>query len=123
MAAAAAALAGGLAFLPEQHVRLIKQRDEALAALRAMNLTCPTPEGAFYVFPNIAPWLGKTTAGGRVLNTDVDICQALLHEVHVAAVPGSAFGDAHALRLSYAGKPADLTEALARIAGWAKQLA
>ena len=117
MAAAAAAFGGSHAFLAEQKTRLVKQRDIALAALAAMpGITCPKPEGAFYVFPQIAACFGKTTAGGTILTNDVTFCNALLKEEKVAVVPGGAFGDAGAIRISYAGKEADLVDGMARLA-------
>lgn len=122
MAAAAAALSGPQDFLVEQKARLVKQRDEALAALKGLGLECPVPEGAFYVFPQITACFGKTTPGGMVISDDVAFCKALLAEEKVACVPGGAFGDAGAIRISYAGKPAELTEALARLARFVRGL-
>ncbi|MCA3244064.1 MAG: aminotransferase class I/II-fold pyridoxal phosphate-dependent enzyme [Alphaproteobacteria bacterium] len=116
MAAAAAALAGPQDFLHAQTARLRAQRDETLAALAAMGLPCPMPEGAFYAFPQITPTFGKTTPGGTKITDDLNFCTALLHEALVAVVPGGAFGDAGAIRISYAGKGAELTEALQRLA-------
>ncbi|HEX2859767.1 MAG TPA: pyridoxal phosphate-dependent aminotransferase [Alphaproteobacteria bacterium] len=112
MAAAEAALNGPLDFLAPQLGRLQKHRDLTLAALKKLGLECPTPQGAFYVFPNIKNALGKTSAGGAVIKTDEDFCTALLAEQQVAAVPGGAFGDKHAIRLSYAGKEPDLLAGL-----------
>ncbi|MBI1308295.1 MAG: aminotransferase class I/II-fold pyridoxal phosphate-dependent enzyme [Proteobacteria bacterium] len=115
MAAAAAALSGPQDFLAEQKARLVKQRDEVLAALEKAGLPCPKPEGAFYVFPQVKGCFGKTTAGGAVVADDVSFCQLLLREEKVACVPGGAFGDAGAIRISYAGKPEELTTALAGV--------
>lgn len=115
-AAATAALSGPQDFLDVQKARLVAQRDETLAALAAMGLPCPKPEGAFYVFPQVKGLFGKTSAGGRVIDGDVDFCEALLAEEKVACVPGGAFGDAGAIRISYAGRQAELSEALVRLA-------
>lgn len=123
MAAAAAALSGPQTFLEEQKARLLRQRDATLAALATMGLPCPTPEGAFYVFPQIIGTFGKTTPAGVQITDDVSFCQALLNEALVAVVPGGAFGDAGAIRISYAGKDAALTEGLTRLANWLKTLA
>jgi aspartate aminotransferase len=87
-----------------------------------MNLFCPVPEGAFYVFPQVKSYFGKTTPAGAVIGDDVSFCQALLNEALVATVPGGAFGDAGAIRISYAGKEADLKKGLIRIADWLKTL-
>lgn len=115
MAAAAAALSGPQDFLHTQTARLLGQRNETLAVLQSLNLPCPTPEGAFYAFPQIAPLFGKTTPAGTKITDDLSFCTALLHEALVAVVPGSAFGDGGAIRISYAGKPEELTEALSRL--------
>jgi aspartate aminotransferase len=122
MAAAAAALSGPQDFLGAQKERLLHQRNVTLEALDNMNLFCPVPEGAFYVFPQVKSYFGKTTPAGAVIGDDVSFCQALLNEALVATVPGGAFGDAGAIRISYAGKEADLKKGLIRIADWLKTL-
>lgn len=114
-AAAAAALSGPQDFLAEQKARLLTQRDQTLAALDALGLPCPRPEGAFYVFPQVKGLFGKTSPAGRAITDDVSFCEALLTEAKVACVPGGAFGDSGAIRISYAGKQAELTEALTRM--------
>jgi len=58
---------------------------------QAPGISCHKPEGAFYVFPNIAGCIGKTTRGGRRLATDTDFVSALLQEQNVATVPGAAY--------------------------------
>lgn len=119
MAAAAAALGGDQGFLEGQKTRLKKQRDMALEGLAKLEgITCPVPQGAFYVFPQMNAWYGKTSASGRKIEGDVSLCEALLEEQLLAVVPGGAFGDANAIRISYAGKEADLMEGLARLAAF-----
>jgi len=118
MAAAVAAMSGEQGFLDDQKVRLLRQRDLTLAALGAMALPCPVPEGAFYAFPQIGHLFGKTTPGGKVVKDDVAFCELLLDEALVAVVPGGAFGDAGAIRISYAGKESALAEGLRRMAAW-----
>jgi aspartate aminotransferase len=81
----------------------------------APGLRCETPEGAFYVFPSVHACLGKTSAGGRKLDTDADFVEALLEEEGVAAVHGSAFMFPGHFRISYATDDATLTEACTRI--------
>jgi aspartate aminotransferase len=122
MAAAEAALKGGLKFLAPQLKRLQKHRDLTLAALEKISLPCPTPEGAFYVFPRIDACLGKTSADGSKINTDEDFCKALLEEQKVAAVPGGTFGDPKAIRLSYAGNEETLKTGLAGLEKFVKGL-
>ena len=87
-----------------------------VAALNASpGISCHTPEGAFYVFPNIAGCLGKTSAGGRRIETDADFALALIEEKHVAVVHGAAYGMSPYIRISYATDTESLREACARI--------
>ena len=115
MAAAEAALRLDDSHLVVQKARLLAQRDMTLAALREAGLPCPMPEGAFYAFPQVRGCFGKTTAAGTVIKSDEDFCTALLNEAFVAVVPGGAFGDDGAIRISYAGNAEELKEALARL--------
>jgi aspartate aminotransferase len=88
----------------------------------APGLTCHRPEGAFYVFPNLAGCLGKVTRGGRKIETDTDFVAALLEEKHVAAVQGAAYGMSPHMRISYATDTASLTEACGRIQEFCREL-
>ncbi|PAV92803.1 hypothetical protein WR25_10022 [Diploscapter pachys] len=78
-------------------------------------MTCPTPEGAFYVYPSFAPLIGKTTPNGRKIETDEDFVGYLLDDAKVAAVQGAAFGLSPAMRISYATSDDLLREACTRI--------
>ena len=78
-------------------------------------LHCPTPEGAFYVYPDCSKAIGKTSAGGKKLANDEDFAAALLEEEKVAVVFGSAFGLSPAFRISYATSTEKLEEACRRI--------
>ena len=122
MAAAAAAMDGPQDFLQAQKARLLKQRDLTLQALENMGLPCPRPEGAFYAFPQIKGLFGMQTTGGKTVKDDVAFCELLLEEALVAVVPGGAFGDNGAIRISYAGKEAELTEGLKRMQVWIESL-
>jgi len=82
---------------------------------QAPGLRCHKPEGAFYVFPSVHGCLGKTSAGGRKIETDADFVEALLEEQGVAAVHGSAFMFPGHFRISYATDDASLVEACTRI--------
>lgn len=117
LAAAAAALGGDQSFLPRDVLPVLRRkRDLALAALAAMpGVTCPAPAGAFYAFPNLQGVLGKTY-NGKVIGNDMDFCQTLLETEKLALVPGGAFGDPQAVRLSYAGDKQELVEGLSRLA-------
>lgn len=76
--------------------------------------SCPLPEGAFYAFPNISKLLGTSSPWGHI-NTDIDLCNYLLDEAHVACVPGAGFGTSGYLRFSYAASHEELENALKRI--------
>ena len=78
-------------------------------------IKCHKPEGAFYVFPNVAGCLGKTTPKGKKLETDTDFVTALLEERHVATVQGAAYGMSPYFRISYATATGVLEDACARI--------
>ena len=88
----------------------------------APGITCHKPEGAFYVFPNLAGCLGKTSKGGRRIETDTDFVAALLEEKHVAAVQGAAYGMSPHMRISYATDTASLIEACGRIQEFCREL-
>jgi len=115
-AAAVAALSGDQSFLTARNAAFLKRRDLVVAMLNAApGLHCPTPEGAFYVYPDASGCLGKTTPKGQVIATDSDLIAYFLDEARVAAVPGEAFGLSPAFRVSYATSEAILTEACTRI--------
>jgi aspartate aminotransferase len=78
-------------------------------------MTCPTPEGAFYVYPEFSALIGKTTPKGLKIGTDEAMVGYLLDDAGVAAVHGGAFGLSPALRISYATSEALLTQACTRI--------
>lgn len=116
-AAALAALTGPQDHLTSRCAEFQARRDRVVDALNAMpGITCPTPEGAFYVFPSCAGTLGRKRPDGRTIETDADLCDYLLNDALVALVPGRAFGLPGHFRLSYAYSTENLTEGLARIA-------
>ncbi|MEP0545477.1 MAG: pyridoxal phosphate-dependent aminotransferase [Rhodothermales bacterium] len=109
-----------LAMDPEpirQMVRAFRERrDFVLGALTAIpGVQCPTPEGAFYVFPDVSAYFGRTAPSGRAVANSEDLCFYLLEEHDVALVPGDAFGAPYGIRLSYAASTDDLREAMRRI--------
>jgi len=115
-AAAVAAMTGPQNGVDEQIRAYKRRRDIAVEMLNASpGIACHKPEGAFYVFPNVAGLLGKTTTGGRKLNSDEDVCLALLEEQYVAAVHGAAYHMSPYLRISTATADEDLVEGLRRI--------
>jgi aspartate aminotransferase len=123
-AAAAAALDGPQDLVKERAAIYKARRDMVVEMLNASpGIVCHKPEGAFYVFPNIAGCLGKTSAGGRRIATDADFALALIEEKHVAVVHGAAYGMSPYLRISYATETEALREACMRIQDFCRTLA
>jgi len=81
-------------------------------------MTCPKPDGAFYVYPSIENFIGKTSSAGRKIATDEDFAMALLEEQDVAVVFGAAFGLSPNFRISYATSDEVLNTACDRIAAF-----
>ena len=99
------------------------KRDQVMAVMNSIpGLVCPKPEGAFYVFPDISCAFGKSH-GDMKIGNDVDFCNALLEAKGVACVPGSAFGEPRALRISYTCPTAQLPEGLRRFKEFFAELA
>jgi aspartate aminotransferase len=114
--AAVEALNGTQHFLPEHNVVFKRRRDMVVGMLNAIDgVTCPTPEGAFYVYPNITGLIGKTTPKGTVIESDEAFSTALLEDTGVAVVFGAAFGLSPNFRVSYATSDENLKEACTRI--------
>jgi aspartate aminotransferase len=122
-AAAAAALDGPQDFVKERAAIYQQRRDLVVEMLNAApGITCHKPEGAFYVFPSLAGCLGRTSKGGRRIETDTDFVTALLEEKHVAAVQGAAYGMSPHMRISYATDTESLVEACGRIQEFCREL-
>ncbi len=114
--AAVEALNGPQDFIAESNRVYKARRDMVVKMLNAAEgITCPTPEGAFYVYPSIAGCIGKKTPDGKVIETDEDFVTALLEAEGVAAVHGAAFGTSPNFRVSYATSTEALEEACKRI--------
>ncbi|MFH6782834.1 MULTISPECIES: pyridoxal phosphate-dependent aminotransferase [Methylobacterium] len=114
--AAVAALDGPQDHLAEFRAAFQTRRDLVVSMLNQTNgLRCPTPEGAFYVYPSCAELIGKRTESGKVIETDEDFVTELLMAEGVASVHGSAFGLGPNLRISYATSNQLLEEACRRI--------
>jgi aspartate aminotransferase len=113
-AAAVAALTGSQEITKEKCTEFARRRDEVLDALLSIpGVQCPRPQGAFYAFPDISVAFGRSH-NGMVIDNDVDFCAALLESKGVACVPGSAFGEPRALRISYTCPRAQLDAGLQR---------
>jgi aspartate aminotransferase/aspartate/glutamate/aspartate-prephenate aminotransferase len=93
-----------------------RRRNVVVDRLRAIDgVRCPTPEGAFYVYPDLSHFFGLEAPDGSTIEDGDDLCFYLLEEHDVALVPGPAFGEPKGLRLSYASSMEDLETALDRI--------
>jgi len=115
-AATVAALTGPQDFLAERAAVFQSRRNLVVEMLNAAEgLDCPTPEGAFYVYPSIAGCIGKTTPNGKTISNDEDFVTYILEDYGVAAVHGEAFGLSPHFRVSYATSTQALTQACTRI--------
>ena len=109
--AAVAALNGSQECVAEMRADYLKLRDRILGRLAEIpGITCTKPEGAFYVYPNVSAYLGKPGA-----QTSIELAARLLHEAHVVAVPGEAFGTKEHIRLAYAVSHDNVEEGLDRM--------
>jgi aspartate aminotransferase len=115
-AAAVEALTGPQDSIEDMRKVYERRRNMVVEMLNAApGIRCHKPEGAFYVFPDIHGCLGKTSAGGKKIQTDEDFCIALLEEEGVAAVHGAAFMFPGHFRISYATDDESLRDACTRI--------
>ena len=114
--AAVEALNGSQDFIKPNQTLFEGRRDLVVSMLnQASGMTCPTPEGAFYVYPSVAGCIGKTAPSGKVIATDEDFVVELLQAEGCAAVHGGAFGLSPFFRVSYATSNAVLEDACTRI--------
>jgi aspartate aminotransferase len=110
------ALNGPQDFLKERAKSFKDRRDLVVSMLNQANgIECPTPGGAFYVYPSCAGLIGKRTLAGKTLKTDEDVVTALLEDEGVAVVQGEAFGLSPFFRISYATSAQELEESCRRI--------
>ena len=113
--AAIAALTGDLAAVHKMGEAFNRRRKLIVQLLNEIpGVTCPTPAGAFYVYPSVKGVLGKEIRGKRP-TTSIELAALILDEVEVAVVPGEAFGPSGYLRFSYATSDADIVEGVARV--------
>lgn len=121
--AAVEALNGTQDFIPRHNEMFVRRRDLVVGMLNEIEgVTCPVPDGAFYVYPSIAGLIGKTSKGGALIDTDEAFATALLEETGVAVVFGAAFGLSPNFRISYATSDAALAEACGRIQAFCADL-
>ena len=113
--AAIAALTGDLTAVHEMGIAFNRRRKLIVGLLNEIpGVVCPTPAGAFYVYPSVKGVLGKSIRG-KVSNTSAELATLILDQAEVAAVPGEAFGPSGYLRFSYALSDADIAEGIARV--------
>lgn len=111
-----AALQSDMGYISGKVVELQEKRDLALDLLAKIpGVTCPKPAGAFYLFPDISSYYGRTTPGGDHVGDSTSLCLHLLADYKVALVPGDAFGNDKCLRLSYAATKENITDAITKL--------
>jgi aspartate aminotransferase len=111
-----AALQGGRASADEMVTAYHRRRDLVLELAKDIpGMVTPTPEGAFYIFPNVAAFFGRTTPEGTVINDSGDLALYLLNDAHVSSVGGDSFGAPDCMRFSTAAADEKLADAFARI--------
>ena len=121
--AAVEALNGPQDFLKTNNEMFVRRRDLVVSMLNdAEGIVCPTPDGAFYVYPSVAECIGKTSAKGVKIENDEVFATALLEEKGVAVVFGAAFGLSPNFRVSYATSDEALKEACSRIQDFCAEL-
>ena len=114
--AAVEALNGQQEFITANNKVFKERRDLVVSMLnQAKGLSCPTPEGAFYVYPSCAGVIGKKAPSGKVISNDAEFAEALLEAEGVAVVHGAAFGTSPHFRISYATATSALEDACQRI--------
>jgi aspartate aminotransferase len=115
-AAALAALTGPQDFVAERTQKFQDRRDLVVSMInQAKGLSCDTPKGAFYVFPNCAELMGKKTPHGKVIENDTDLVMYFLETEHVAVVQGAAYGLSPFFRISFATSDEELIKGCERI--------
>jgi aspartate aminotransferase len=109
--AAITALTHDNAYTKDMNKAFLRRRDLVLGMMKEIpGLKCNVPEGAFYVFPDVSYYYGKSD-GTVTIKTDMDFCLYLLDKAFVATVPGDAFGEPKCIRISYANSDEKLTKA------------
>ena len=114
--AGVAALAGGRASSDEMAAAYRRRRDLVLELVKDIpGLDTPTPSGAFYIFPEVSAYFGRTAPDGSTIRNSSDLALFILNDAHVSSVSGEAFGAPECLRFSTAAADEKLVEAFRRI--------
>jgi aspartate aminotransferase len=99
----------------KMNVAYKRRRDYVLGRIAKLNgVKCSIPQGAFYVFPDMSAYYGKSHDGTQIKNSP-DLCMYLLEKGHIATVPGSAFGEDKCIRISFATSDENLAKAMDRL--------
>lgn len=118
-----AAYRGNLDAVHEMRASFKKRRNFIYEELSSIDgVKCFKPSGAFYVFPDISAYLGKTSSSGKAIETSTELCMYLIEEHGLASVPGDAFGEPNGVRMSYAASMDNLQEAMKRLKAGLNQL-
>lgn len=113
--ASVAALSGDQKCVGEMREAFLRRRDLIVKLCREIpEVKINTPEGAFYIFPDVSAYIGKSTDGNKI-NNATDLAMYLLEKAHVATVGGVAFGAPECIRLSYATSDENIIEAMRRV--------
>ncbi|TYP93953.1 aspartate aminotransferase [Fodinibius salinus] len=111
-----AAYRGSLDAVTKMREAFKKRRDYIVGALSEIEgVKCFTPSGAFYVFPDISHYFGRSDDNGTTIESSTELCMYLIEQHGLAAVPGDAFGEPNGIRLSYAAGMDQLKEAISRL--------
>ncbi|HRN49531.1 MAG TPA: aminotransferase class I/II-fold pyridoxal phosphate-dependent enzyme, partial [Niabella sp.] len=93
-----------------------RRRQRVMELLKDVpGISCTEPEGAFYVFPDMSSYYGKTDEEGNIIKDSADLCMYILNTAHVSSVMGAAFGEPNCVRFSYANSLENIEKAWARI--------
>ncbi|MFW5821614.1 MAG: aminotransferase class I/II-fold pyridoxal phosphate-dependent enzyme, partial [Bacteroidota bacterium] len=113
--AAIEALEGDQSCVSDMRKAFVRRRDLLVERLQKIEgVKCIVPEGAFYVFPDMSAFYGKSTGETKIENS-MDLCLYLLEKGHIATVPGEAFGAPDNIRISYANSDENLVKAMDRL--------
>jgi len=109
------ALSGDTGFIKDWVKEFRKRRDYIVKELNGIRgITCSTPQGAFYVFPNISGLLSQTF-GGRKISDSIDLADCLLEQGRISVVPGKAFGTDSYIRISFATSMENIVDGMKRL--------
>ncbi len=113
--AALVALTSDQSCVVEMNQAFLRRRDLVMGRISKMKgVKCAVPEGAFYIFPDMSSFYGKSNGDSKI-NGSMDLCLFLLGTGHIATVPGEAFGAENCIRISFANSDSNLEKAMDRL--------